>query len=153
MPDTPDDLQAALEDLDLCASDVRQAIDPTGLQAANAIQRYVARLDHEPIASLARTMLPPADFDTWYQEALVSQRSPRGSGSLNWPDDNTRITLYAELLRRIARNEGLTFVEFVERFYYYQLGRFESGVAQFVRDFASFHRAFMRLVSGAQGAS
>ena len=77
----------------------------------------------------------------------------RGSESLNWPDDNTRITLYAELLRRIARNEGLTFVELIERFYYYPLGRFESGVAQFVRDFASFHRAFMRLVSGAQGSS
>src|SRR5918999_569269 len=100
MPDTPGDLQAALEDLDLCASDVQQAIDRTGMQAANSIRRYVARLDHEPIASLARTMLPPADFDTWYKEALTTQRSPmgrgRGSESLNWPDDNTRITLYAE---------------------------------------------------------
>ena len=44
-------------------------------------------------------------------------------------------------------------IDLDERFYYYQLGRFESGIAQFVRDFASFHRAFMRPVSGAQRSS
>lgn len=153
MPNTPGDLQTALQVLDGYASDMQHAIDGTGTAAENAIRHYVVHLDHEPIASLAHAMLPPADFDTWYKKALATQRSPRSSGNLNWPDDNTRITLYAELLRRIARNEGLAFVELIERFYDYQPRRFDNGVAQFARDFASFHRAFMRLVSGAHRAS
>jgi hypothetical protein len=142
MPDTPVNPREAFEELAHYASDVRRASYQT---VTNAIQRYVARLDNDPLASIARAILPPVDFDAWYATARATIKSMVGSGQLNWPaGTEERVALQAELLRRIA-GEQIPLVDFAYDFHYVA-NNFNSNIQQFItEDFEPFHRDFTRL--------
>jgi hypothetical protein len=93
-------IQSAIIELDDYAADVRRASHHT---VTNAVQRYVARMDADPLASMVLAVLPPVDFDAWYEVALGTIGSMVGSGTLDWPAaTGDRVALQAELLRRIA---------------------------------------------------
>jgi hypothetical protein len=135
-------LREAFEELTDYAHDVRRASYQT---VTNAIQRYVARLDDDPIASIARAMFPPVDFDSWYATARATIKSMVGSGQLNWPvGTEERVALQAELLRRIAGGQ-IPLVDFAYDFHYVE-NNFNSNIQQFIAgDFETFHRDFTRI--------
>jgi hypothetical protein len=143
MPDRIPPVRQALEELDDYANDVRRSSHHT---VTNAVQRYVARMDSEPLASLGLAVLPPTDFDTWYTSARATIGSMVGSGELNWPVPTAdRVALQAELLRRIAGGQ-IDLVEYTYDFHYIE-NRFDTNIAQFVtQDFEPFHRDFVRLL-------
>jgi hypothetical protein len=136
-------VRSALVELDDYAGDVRRANHHT---VTNAVQRYVARMDSEPIASLAFAVLPSIDFDSWYEAARATIGSMVGSGTLDWPVATAdRVALQAELLRRVAGGQ-LDLIEYTYDFYYIE-NRFDTNVAQFItQDFEPFHRDFFRLL-------
>lgn len=132
----------ALEELDNYADDVALASYQT---ATNAIQRYVARLDTEPLLSYSQQVLPVVDFDEWYENTQSTIGSMVGSGRLDWPIITTeRVALQAELMRRIASGQ-IDLIEFTYNFHYVE-NRFDTNIAAFVNQtFRPFHRDLLRL--------
>jgi hypothetical protein len=138
--------RAACTELDAYAGDVARASHQT---ITNAIQRYVKRLDAEPLAAAVEAVLPRVDFDAWYAAALGSIKSMVGSGKPNWPlDAPERVAMQAELLRRMAGGQ-IDPIQYTYNFHYVE-NRFSSNIAQFIaQDFEPFHRDLRRLLDAA----
>jgi hypothetical protein len=137
------DLRHAVRELNDYAADVRRASHHT---VTNALQRYVSRMDAEPLGTATRTVLPAVDFDAWYAAARATIGSMVGSGELNWPATTPeRASLQAELLRRVAVGQ-IDLVEYAYEFHYVE-NKFDTNIRAFVtQDFEPFHRDFSRLV-------
>jgi hypothetical protein len=141
--------RVAAAELDAYSADVARASHQT---LTNAIQRYVKRLDAEPLAAAVDTVLPHVGFDAWYAAALGTIKSMVGSGKLNWPPDAPeRVAMQAELLRRMAGGQ-IDPIQYTYNFHYVE-NRFSSNIAQFIaQDFEPFHRDLRRLLDAAFAA-
>jgi hypothetical protein len=137
------DIEPAVRELDSYASDVRRASHHT---VTNAIQRYVARMDGEPLGTVVRRVLSVMDFDAWFAAARATIGSMVGSGTLNWPATTPeRVALQAELLRRIAGGQ-IDLIEYTYDFHYKE-NRFDTNTREFItQDFEPFHRDLMGLL-------
>lgn len=115
--------------------------------ASNAIQRYVARLDSEPMASIVRSLLPDVDFDAFYDAALATMGSMVGSGRLDFPVNvEERVATEAEFLRRIAGGQ-LNLIQHTYNFHYVT-NNFNANIQQWVdQEFEPFHRDLLRLAT------
>lgn len=135
--------RTAAHELDAYASDVERASHQT---LTNAIQRYVKRLEADPLGLAINTVLPAVDFDAWYNAAVGSIKSMVGSGKLNWPlEAPERVAMQAELLRRMSGGQ-IDPIQYTYNFHYVE-NRFASNIAQFVaQDFEPFHRDLRRLL-------
>lgn len=135
---------AAFEELDAYGSDIERASHQT---ATNAIQRYVARLDSDPLMTIARAILPEIYFDVFYAAGLETTGSMVGSGRLAWPTTTKeRVALQGELLRRIAGGQ-IDLIQHTYNFHYVE-NRFDTNIRQFVeQEFEPFHRDFIRLAT------
>jgi hypothetical protein len=104
MPESEADFKLALEELENYANDVEQI---TPQMNTNAIKRYIARLDSDPIYSMICNELPKVDFDAWYDAASRTGSSIRGTAKLDWPTDDIsmRLALWIKFLRRISSDK------------------------------------------------
>jgi hypothetical protein len=73
-------LRPAVQELVDYANDVRRASHHT---ITNAVQRYVTRMDAEPVGQVAQSILPTVDFDAQYDTARGTIGSMVGSGQLD----------------------------------------------------------------------
>ena len=122
------DLRPAVQELDDFANDVRRASHHT---ITNAVQRYVARVDAEPLGEVTQSILPMVDFDAWYNAARGTIGSMVGSGQLDWPVATPeRVALQAELLRRIAGGQ-IDLIEYTYDFHFVQ-NRFDTNIREFI---------------------
>jgi hypothetical protein len=140
----------ALEELSRYAEDVRRASHRT---AQNALRRYVATLDADPLGDALRSALPVVDFDAWHFQTLGTIKSMVGSGRLTWPTDlRPRVALQAELLRRIASDQ-IDLVSFTYDFHYVR-NSFDANIAAFVeQEFRPFDRDVRLLLQQAVPAA
>jgi hypothetical protein len=137
-------VRPAIDELAAYADDVRRASHHT---VVNAVQRYVARMDAEPLASITQAVLPAVDFDAWFAAARATIGSMVGSGELDWPATTPeRVALQAELLRRVAGGQ-VDLIEYTYDFHYVE-NKFDTNIREFItQDFEPFHRDFSRLIT------
>lgn len=137
------DVREAVDELENYASDIQRSTHHT---IQNALRRYVARLDAEPLATLVSAVLPPVDFAAWYASARETIGSMVGSGELDWPlNTGERVSLQRELLRRAASGD-VDLIKYTYDFHYIE-NSFDTNIQQFVsQDFDPFHRDLLRLV-------
>jgi hypothetical protein len=114
MESKPSSLTHDLEDFRAFSDDVARA---TYANFQNSLQRLVALLEpSRELGQLAARFLPAVDFESWYEEALATQRGLVGSGRLNWPVSNgERVALQLELLKRLA-DGSISIADFTDEF-------------------------------------
>ncbi len=93
-------LTLAFQDLEDAKADFQQA---EFKDAAHVLNRLVAVLDREPLASFLSEALPTVDFDDWLKRAEASAGSHVGSAALQWSHDRAkRVSMQIALCRSIA---------------------------------------------------
>ncbi len=136
LTEVPDTLQDALDELRGYARDVKTARFPT---LPGALQRYMSRLNQEPLSTAVSQALPEVDFRRWYSEA-VDSCGAMGADPLNWPTSiRERTALQAKLLQCIVDDE-IRLLDHLLAFHRTSSG-FTSYAVDFVaQTFVPFHR-------------
>ena len=103
----------------------------------------------EPLGIIAAELLPPVEFDEWYQRGLSSGGSMVGSSRLDWPvPRREKVAYQLELLKRIASKE-IVFHGFFSRFCWVA-NDFDLNTDKFIREvFQPFYRDFLRTLQAA----
>jgi hypothetical protein len=119
-------------------SDVLDDFERAGYQGAESIfQRFVGAVDREPLASLITSLVPPVEFQSWYDAAKRTVGGMVGSGDLKWPLDRAeRISMMREMFRAIERDQSFLF-EIAHSFTY-------GGSGHYADDFHSFSQKIAR---------
>jgi hypothetical protein len=141
-------LSRSAEDLKHAAEDIQRGgydmFDPN-------VKRFVLLLDPgTPLGDLTTALLPPVEFDPWYQAGLATVGSMVGSGRLDWPVDfRTRAAHQLELIRQIATGR-IPLHQFCVSFMYPRHGGLDAMVGLFMeRIVAPFHREWLKLAAPA----
>lgn len=143
MPFTSHEIEQALRDFD----DVAEDVDNSSYNnVQNALQRFVARIEGNPILAGLSSQLPDVDFDSWYQNAMTTVGSAVGSGQLDWPTDRLEyIAMQWKLTQRLARSD-INIVQFTMRFTHIS-SHYNDNISEFMTQiFRPFARGFRRLV-------
>ena len=140
--EVPDTLQDALDELRGYARDIRTARFST---LPGALQRYMSRLNREPLSTAVLQALPEVDFRLWYGEA--GSRDAMGADPLNWPTSiHERTALQAKLLQCIVDDE-IRLLDHLLAFHRTSNG-FTSYAVDFVEQtFVPFHRDLSLILS------
>jgi hypothetical protein len=110
----------------------------------NALQRFVWRLEQEPIKALLQKLLPTVDFPAFLDRSRKSTSQHVGSGSFSWPPaPPERVALQFEYLRSLSTAE----IEWRSFFLFFHWGdNYDDYIRSFVKGlFLPFHRDLVAL--------
>lgn len=125
-------LASSLGDLNDLLNDIRRA----SLQnAPGLLTRLVSIFDSDPLKGFLGAILPPIEFETWWDATKGTAGQMVGSGVLNYPTDRaTRVAIQIRLCRAIASNE-IDILNFTMHFCY--PGRLNGDMPALVKKFAA----------------
>lgn len=108
-------LEPSLRDLAEAVSDFRNA---SFQSCVSVLQRFVHRLDAEPLGGFLKAVLPTPDFDRWLARAGGTVGSMVGSGVLEWPLSRPdSVAMQIALCRAIA-DKSVNFISFTHNYMY-----------------------------------
>jgi hypothetical protein len=79
-------------------------------EADNTLKRIVSLFEKEPLAGFLISVLPPIDFETWWEESI-------DNGWIQWPNEmGTLVAIRVELCREIERSSSISLIDFIQKY-------------------------------------
>lgn len=140
---TSREIERALRDFDDVVEDVENSRYNSII---NSLQRFIGRIEGDPVLAELASHLPNVDFDLWYESAMASAGPAVGSGQLDWPLDRLEQTaMQWQLTQHLARSD-VDIIQFTMHFTHVSR-YYDDNISEFMTQiFRPFARDFRRLV-------